>query len=102
MSLRVLELQTALPRTLDAGKIQEQLQRQNQILNDQAVVEVHKEEKRKQTTVISQEGLREAAFHEKESSKDAYLHTSKKRKKAPQEEVNADHPYKGKSIDYSG
>jgi len=102
MSLRVLELQIALPRTQDAGKIQEQLQRQSQILNDHAVVEVHKEEKRKQTTVISQESLSEAAFHEKESSQETHLHTSKKRKKALQEDVNADHPYKGKSIDYSG
>lgn len=43
MSLKAIELQVALPRTHDAGKVQEQLHQRSQITQDLATREMQKE-----------------------------------------------------------
>ena len=40
MSLKAIEMQVALPRTLDATKLHDQLQQRGQLINDQANEEV--------------------------------------------------------------
>ena len=42
MSLKAIELQVAIPRTQDAGKLQEQLQQKSQIGHDLAAREMQK------------------------------------------------------------
>ena len=42
MSLKAIEMQVALPRTLDADKIHDQLQQRGQHINDQANEDVTK------------------------------------------------------------
>lgn len=46
MSLKAIELQVALPRTHDAGRVQEQLQQRSQITQDLATREMQKEIKK--------------------------------------------------------
>ena len=43
MRLKSIEMQVALPRTLDANKLHDQLQQRGQLINDQANEEVKKE-----------------------------------------------------------
>lgn len=105
VSLKAIEMQIALPRTQDAGKIQEQLLQKNLIQQDHATHQGRKEVERKQTTVIGEEQKLPAHFYEKEGSLDKGPNSQQRKKKENKRKttVNIDpHPYKGNSIDYSG
>ena len=105
MSLKAIEMQIALPRTQDAGKVQEQLLQKNLIQQDHATYQGRKEDERKQTTVMGEEQKLPTHFYEKEGSADKgpFLIQQRKKDKKKKTTVNKDsHPYKGKSIDYSG
>ncbi|AMM92482.1 hypothetical protein UP17_07915 [Peribacillus simplex] len=64
MSLKAIEMQFAIPRTQDAGKIQEQNQQKNLIQQDHAAHQVQKDSERKQRTVVEERKL-PAHFYEK-------------------------------------
>ncbi|UII57437.1 hypothetical protein LS684_08375 [Cytobacillus spongiae] len=103
MSLKAIEMQIALPRTQDAGKLQEQLQQRGQILQDQASDRVLKDDEKKRTTVMKHEQKEKAKFHEKEGSKGQDQSFSDQTPNKKQKELEKqEHPYKGHSIDYSG
>jgi hypothetical protein len=65
MSLKAIEMQIAIPRTQDAGKIQEQNQQKNLIQQDHAAHQVQKDSERKQRTVVGEERKLPAHFYEK-------------------------------------
>ncbi|RRN70308.1 hypothetical protein EI200_14255 [Peribacillus simplex] len=105
MSLKAIEMQIAIPRTQDAGKIQEQNQQKNLIQQDQAAHQVQKDSERKQRTVVGEERKLPAHFYEKERNADKGQSQKKyKKKEIPQITTlkNDPHPYKGNWIDYSG
>ncbi|MBK5445933.1 MULTISPECIES: hypothetical protein [unclassified Peribacillus] len=52
MSFNAIEMQIALSRTQDAGKIQEQNQQKNLIQQDHAAHQVRENQERKQKTVV--------------------------------------------------
>lgn len=101
MSLKSIEMQIALPRTHDAGKIQEQLQQRGQLQNDFATDSVKKEDRKKQNTVIKQEQKDIARFQKDGSKKenDSRHGSKKEEQKHPIKEI---HPYKGTKVDFSG
>lgn len=103
MSLKLVEMQVALPRTHDAGKVQEQLQQRGQLQNDQAMHNVHREEEKKRTSVIKQEQKDEARF-QKEHQPSLY-NGNRKINSVNNKQEDADdekHPYKGTLIDFIG
>ncbi|MGE7185226.1 hypothetical protein ACQKKK_14835 [Peribacillus sp. NPDC006672] len=105
MSLKAIEMQIALPRTQDAGKIQEQDQQKNLIQQDHAAHQVQKDLERKQRTIVGEERKLPAHFYEKEGNADKGQSQKKyKQKEIPQKTTlkNDSHPYKGNWIDYSG
>jgi hypothetical protein len=108
MSLKVIEMQIALPRTQDAGKIQEQLQQRSQIQHDHAAHEVQKEVEKKEHSVVKEERKSSVQLHTREGNPDkgSFIKGKKRKKNNNTEEKTAStslpHPYKGKSIDYSG
>lgn len=105
MSLKAVEMQVALPRTMEAGKIQEQLQQRGQNLNDAAAERTLKEEMQKRTTVIKQEQKSNVKLSQEErgNKNNSREHTSKEEEKGNNEiEKKEKHPYKGSVIDYSG
>ena len=55
MSLKAIEMQIALPRTQDAGKIQEQLQQRSQVQLDHAAHEVQKQVEKNEHSVVKEE-----------------------------------------------
>lgn len=105
MSLKAIEMQVALPRTMDAGKMQEQLQQRGQTLNDVAAERTLKEEEQKRTTVIKQEQKSNVKLSQEErgNKKNSDEHKSKEKEKSRNEiEKKEKHPYKGSRIDFSG
>lgn len=103
MSLKALEMQVALPRTYDAGKLQEQQDQKHQQMYAFASKEVGKEEERKRTTVIKGEGKGKVTSNK---NKDKHLieHVGSEEDKelVEIERKQTIHPYKGLSIDFSG
>jgi len=98
MSLKAIELQIAIPKTVEAGKIAEQKQQQSQL--DQA----HANSLTERQTLKSRETVLETAEFAKtdadkkyreEQEQDENQHSNEKEKKTV-------HPYKGSFVDYTG
>ncbi|MFC5558086.1 RNA polymerase subunit sigma [Ureibacillus thermophilus] len=103
MSLKGVELQIAIPKTVDAGKMAEQHQ-QNVVQQQFHANEALKRDiEKKQLTVNDTEKISGVSERdkEKEGSGKESNHNQKGRKKH-QEQVEAKHPYKGNFIDFSG
>jgi hypothetical protein len=104
MSLKAIEMQIALPRTHEAGKLQEQMQMRGQLQHLLAEHEVHKDEEKKKSTVIKQEQKAKLSFDSQQGQGDRPSSHSKQNKKkqssAGEQQIN--HPYKGNRIDFSG
>lgn len=101
MSLKAIEMQIALPRTHDAGKIQEQIQQRGQQLQEHAAQRVTKEDELKRTTVIKNNQKQEARLNKDGQSSSEQDHSRQQQKKK-EDSLQQNHPYKGKIIDYSG
>lgn len=101
MSLKSVEMQIALPRTVDAGKLQEQMQNRGMLQNDAAANLVKKEDEQKQKTVVKQERKDIVRFH-KEGENNNESDQKREKRDKNQEKQGAQHPYKGKILDYSG
>ncbi|MDQ0299158.1 hypothetical protein J2S78_001578 [Salibacterium salarium] len=103
MSWKAVELQVALPRTQDAGKLQEQLQQRGQAAQDRLAAEHQKEHDKARTQVTDKDATDKNKFDSKdggdENRENPFL-TSKIGES--EEEEAADHPFKGKSIDITG
>lgn len=102
MSLKLLELQVALHRTNDAGKIQEQ-RNQRVMVNQQLSSEEQKLkaeiEKRKS---MKMEGKGDSKISSDDPSSNGYGEQKNKRQKNEEDtEISPLHPFKGKHIDIS-
>ncbi|RFU71313.1 hypothetical protein D0469_02030 [Peribacillus saganii] len=102
MSLKSIEMQVALPRTYDASKLQEQLQQRGQLMHDNAAREMHKEDKKKRTTVMKQKAKERPGFPNEDQSNGSYSGDQSRKQKKNIKEKNHNHPYKGNNIDFSG
>ena len=100
MSLKAIELQVALPRTQEIGKVQEQLQQRSQLIHDLAAREMQKEMKKQETTVLKNQPKGNVNVQQEGSSKQHQQFQEQAPKK--EEESKMSHPYKGITIDYSG
>ncbi|WP_442599524.1 hypothetical protein [Neobacillus sp. D3-1R] len=101
MSLKAIELQVALPRTQDAGKLQEQIQQRGQILQDQIAEQSQKEQEKKRSTVIKNETTEKAILRNKRESNQENQQQKSNQQKRDQIK-DSKHPYKGTKIDFSG
>ncbi|WLR52364.1 hypothetical protein LC040_05515 [Bacillus tianshenii] len=104
MSLKAIEMQVALPRTQEVGKLQEQLQQRGQHTQDHLAAGVLKEQEKKRQQVGKNEQSEKNKLNgEKEESNQHNGNTSKKRKAhLKQEDDKQQHPYKGNLIDIEG
>ncbi|MDQ0214275.1 sRNA-binding protein [Oikeobacillus pervagus] len=103
MSLKSVEMQIALPRTHEAGKISNQQQQQGQLLQEHAAENTEKQLERKRKMVHQSEQKEELHLKERQSKEHSPVerqHQNQKNKKKRQKESK--HPYKGKQIDISG
>ena len=103
MSLKSIEMQVALPRTMEAGKIQEQLQQRGQHINDFAADRTNKEEKQKRETVVKHEQKANVRLTKDDRHGDPKENNEAPTKKKTSKPLEKEkHPYKGNVIDYSG
>lgn len=102
MSLKGVELQIALPKTFEAGKMADQAQQQTLAQQAHANEALKKEIERKQKAVNTSEGM--AEISEKEEAGGEYIKGTRKKKNHPNEklEKQAQHPFKGNFVDFSG
>lgn len=102
MSLKGVELQIAIPKTFEAGKIADQAQQHVSAQQAHANEALKKEVERKQKIVNTSEGMDEIS--EDEDAGGEYLKGiyKKKKKKRDQQEKQAKHPFKGNFVDFSG
>lgn len=104
MSLKAIEMQVALPRTHDAGKIQEQFQQRSQISHDLASREMQKEVEKHEKSVLKNSQKDKLSLKKDDSSDfDEQNHAREEKKKNKKDpEIKHVHPYKGNAIDFSG
>lgn len=101
MSLRNIELQIAIPKTYEAGKVVEQHQ-QNVIQQQYNANEaLKKDTEKKQLTVMDTEKIDDITEDETNSNSNEQ-NMSNKQKKQKQQQTEAQHPFKGNFIDFSG
>lgn len=100
MSLKGVELQIAIPKTFDAGKVADQLQQQSSInqANAQAASERLLEKNR--VTVTDTKNAAEASLTD--SQREQERQQQKEREKKEQEMKEIKHPFKGNFVDFSG
>ncbi|KON89062.1 hypothetical protein AF332_21215 [Sporosarcina globispora] len=103
MSLKSIEMQIALPRTFDAGKIQDQLQQRGQTISGIAAESTRENAEKQRKTVMKHEQKQNVNFGNENSGsqKEAGGHDQKEKQKKDSNDKQS-HPYKGKVIDYSG
>ena len=100
MSLKAVELQIAIPKTFDAGKIADNHQ-QNVISQQLHANEALKKEiEQKQMSVHESEHLDHV--NEEGEGTDKEQQSAKKHKKSLMKEKQAKHPFKGNLFDFSG
>jgi hypothetical protein len=95
MSLKLVELQLALPRTYDIGKIQEQMEQQSQLMQSQLEASIQKQEELQRHRVTANEKSSEMRW--KKEKNPPLLQKNEKNKRRKQ-----NHPYKGTTIDFTG
>lgn len=100
MSLKGVELQIAIPKTFDAGKIADQLQQQTTISQANAQAASERQLEKNRETVTQSNNTAEASLSNNEREKADQ--ERKKREKKEQEMNKVKHPFKGNFVDFSG
>lgn len=103
MSLKGVELQIAIPKTFDAGKIADQ-QNQN-VLNQQmhASEAAKREFERNKTVVLETDNLGEIREDdERQAGEHGSQERNKKNNEQTSEKAKVQHPFKGNFFDFSG
>lgn len=102
MSLKGVELQIAIPKTFEAGKMAEQAQQQTLAQQANANEALKKELERKQKVVNTSESMDEISKEEEAGGE--YIKSTRRKKKKSDEKTTkqAQHPFKGNFVDFSG
>ncbi|MBD8035403.1 RNA polymerase subunit sigma [Solibacillus sp. A46] len=101
MSLKGLELQIAIPKTFDAGKMADQHQ-QNTILQQMHANEALKREIERKQLSVNESDKMDALKDDDEHSENNQSQTQHDKKNKDQLEQKAQHPFKGNLFDFSG
>lgn len=98
MSLKAIELQIAIPKTFEAGKIAEQKQQQGQVAQDSATMQTQKQALKNQETVLESDPYAKLDGDDKQPDEES----QKQQQNLEKEQQQAKHPFKGSFVDYSG
>lgn len=103
MSLKSVEMQVALPRSQDAGKMQEQLNRQGQQFQQTLTEKQLKEEqlKRQQVNKSDQVEKKNLTDEEEANRQDEQERKRNSKSKSTQQVPKMKHPYIGNRIDFT-
>ena len=98
MSLKGLELQIAIPKTFDAGKIAEQKQQQSQLNQDFANALTERQTTKTRETVLETEAYAETDGDGGKRGQDGLTDGAQPEY---EEEKETKHPYKGAFVDFT-
>lgn len=98
MSLKAIELQIAIPKTFEAGKVAEQKQQQSQVAQDGVNMQMEKQALKSQETVLESDPYAKLDGDDKQPDDESGQQQGKNEK----EQQQAKHPFKGSFVDYSG
>lgn len=101
LSLKLIELQVALPRTHEMGKIQEQLEQRSQQMQENIALNGEKSTELKRKQVSKNEENQMAKFENNQSSS-SFSQQTKRDSKEKEKDDKQHHPYKGNFIDFVG
>lgn len=101
MGLKSIEMQVAIPRSQDAGKMQEQLSRQGQQFQETLTEQQLRDEIIRRTKTNRQEKVlkREVDDEDQEAGQQ---NKDEQKEKDKQAEQDMRHPFLGRQIDWSG
>ena len=99
MSLKGIELQIAIPKTVDAGRLAEQKQQQSQLNQDHANALMDRQTLKNQETVLEAEKFAKTDADKKEHEEGQAKNENQRNNEEEKETV---HPYKGSFVDYTG
>ena len=100
MSLKLAELQIAIPKTFDAGKVADQIQQQSTINQSNAQAASERQlEKNRETVTKSNEATETSSQNEE---RERVEQERQKREKKEREITETKHPFKGNFVDFSG
>ncbi|ANC76888.1 hypothetical protein [Fictibacillus phosphorivorans] len=91
MSLKLIELQVAIPRTLDASKESVDLMNRGLLQQQHTSEEIRKKDKKEAERV-----------NQKEATESGLFQTNDQHQQEKTSSKSSNHPYKGSKIDYSG
>ena len=100
MSLKGIELQIAIPKTFDAGKIAEQKHQQTQLNQDHANSLMERQALKGKETVLESEEYAKRMRMENDQEQEQYCRMREQQQK--EEEKKTVHPYKGAFVDFTG
>lgn len=101
MSFKSIELQVAIPRTQDLGRMQEQIMKQGQRFQETLTEQQIRDEILKRTQVNESEEVEKGKLHDEEPNHHGE-DDKEKSDKEQQKNKSMDHPYLGTKIDFSG
>ena len=99
MSLKSIELQIAIPKTFEAGKVAEQKQQQSLIAQENAQMANEKQAQKNKESVLQSEAYAKLSDDQERSSEEQQKDSKKKKK---EDEQQGKHPFKGSLFDFSG
>lgn len=99
MSLKGIELQIAIPKTFEAGKVAEQKQQQSQLSQDNASLLTERQALKNKETVLESQEYAKMDADGKSNEQNEQTHDEKETK---EEGKKSRHPYKGSFVDFSG
>lgn len=91
VSLKLIELQVAIPRTLDASKTSIDVMNRGLLQQQQTSEEIRKKDK-----------IEAERVNQKEATESSLFHTNDQHQLEKTSSKSSSHPYKGSKIDYSG
>lgn len=98
MSLKAIELQIAIPKTVDAGKVAEQKQQQSQVNQDLANAAMERQVMKSRDSVLE---AHEYAKLDADKKKYGDEQKQDSHQRELEEEKKTMHPYKGAFVDFT-
>ncbi|WP_088105116.1 hypothetical protein [Halalkalibacter urbisdiaboli] len=102
MSLRPIEMQGSFPLSQKAGKIQEQMQQRGQVGQEIISEQLKLEEDKKRKQVNEADESDKTRFHHEDNEGNQQQEKQEQKREKKAKLIKAEHPFKGKFVDFSG
>ena len=100
MSLKLVELQIAIPKTFDAGKVADQIQQQSALSQSNAQAASEKQLEKNRESVIKSSETSETSSQKEDKERSEQERHNREKKELEMKETK--HPFKGNFVDFSG